>query len=476
MHFDEVYHARTATEFLQDWRYGAVARHLRVDPSAPRQVRDGRRARAVGRGRRQRRRATSASRSARRPSSRAARTSSTGERAGERVHVATGDGDPDLRPADARARSATIAAPGARRPGRRRDREPARRRLDDGSVATLDLTRIGLGGVDIGLEPTALGHVGHPVTHLLVTEDGATILAASDDQLDGARRRIRARSPGTSTCPGIADLSPGGTGPTLVATPSRDRGPGGRRPRPAGRAARRRRRATTRRAWPRTPDADGRSSWASRATARSGRRSTRRSRPASCPAIEVADVVAGRGRDGRRRRVHRPRDAPRVIDDDRAGRRRPRPGLVTASTTRGCTSRPAPPDDPSYDVIAVGGDAAKDGPVTTAAATRCPASGTRVACDDATPEVHILGRVRRPPAATRAAGRLDGLRRRAARPNAVYADARLPPGFDPAAWAIDVEAQYPVDDRQQLLVFGADGRDAPRSRPARTPSPGGCPG
>ena len=22
MHFDEVYHARTATEFLQDWRYG----------------------------------------------------------------------------------------------------------------------------------------------------------------------------------------------------------------------------------------------------------------------------------------------------------------------------------------------------------------------------------------------------------------------------------------------------------------------
>ena len=24
MYFDEVYHARTATEFLQDWRYGIV--------------------------------------------------------------------------------------------------------------------------------------------------------------------------------------------------------------------------------------------------------------------------------------------------------------------------------------------------------------------------------------------------------------------------------------------------------------------
>ena len=39
MHFDEVYHARTATEFLQAWRYGIVARHLRMDPPARRQVR-----------------------------------------------------------------------------------------------------------------------------------------------------------------------------------------------------------------------------------------------------------------------------------------------------------------------------------------------------------------------------------------------------------------------------------------------------
>ena len=33
MHFDEVYHPRTATEFLQDWRYGLPHEHLRVDAS-----------------------------------------------------------------------------------------------------------------------------------------------------------------------------------------------------------------------------------------------------------------------------------------------------------------------------------------------------------------------------------------------------------------------------------------------------------
>ena len=61
MHFDEVYHPRTATEFLQDWRYGISHVHLRVDPPAPGQVRDGRRARGLGATTRSPRRATSAS-------------------------------------------------------------------------------------------------------------------------------------------------------------------------------------------------------------------------------------------------------------------------------------------------------------------------------------------------------------------------------------------------------------------------------
>ena len=58
--------------------------------------------------------------------------------------------------------------------------------------------------------------------------------------------------------------------------------------------------------------------------------------------------------------------------------------------------------------------------------------------------------------------------------NAVYADAALPVGFEPAGWAMDVEAAYPSDDRQQLLVMGTAGA-WPRSMSARMPSPGACP-
>ena len=50
MYFDEVYHARTATEFLQAWRYGEPPdAHLRIHPSAPRQVPDGARHRGLRR-------------------------------------------------------------------------------------------------------------------------------------------------------------------------------------------------------------------------------------------------------------------------------------------------------------------------------------------------------------------------------------------------------------------------------------------
>ena len=131
MHFDEVYHARTATEFLQDWRYGIVARHLRVDPPAPRQVRDGRRASCLWGeddvsatselgvpGPRRGRRAAPRRRRRRR-----------GDRAGERLHVATGS---EIRTYDLRTRA--LDRRRSRRPGPARSPsmtsgEPARRRL-----------------------------------------------------------------------------------------------------------------------------------------------------------------------------------------------------------------------------------------------------------------------------------------------------------------------------------------------------------
>ena len=115
-------------------------------------------------------------------------------------------------------------------------------------------------------------------------------------------------------------------------------------------------------------------------------------------------------------------------------------------------------DDPKYDVIAVGGDAAKDGPVDQGiglGSTRCPAPARWVAYDEASQLVHILGL---------APGATDGgpwtVYVVEPHANAVYADARLPDGFVPAAWGADFNPEYPSEDRQQLLVFDGDGASA----------------
>jgi hypothetical protein len=87
-----------------------------------------------------------------------------------------------------------------------------------------------------------------------------------------------------------------------------------------------------------------------------------------------------------------------------------------------------------------------------------PSLGSRVAYDAASQQVHILGRA--PASATGAAS--SGWTVYVIEPhaNAVYADAALPDGFEPVAWAMDVEPEYQADDRQQLLVLDAAGATA----------------
>ena len=183
MHFDEVYHARTATEFLQDWRYGeshdiyewthphlakyamaaglvlwgeddvaatselgvpvkaAVVEPRRDDPTAP------------------------------------------GGRAGERLHVATGT---EIRTYDLRTRAliSTIPAPGVSALAL----DPAGTEMvvgfDDGRVATLDLGSIDADAAAAGVAPLDLGKVGGAVTQLFVPDDGSTIIVGQHDRLD----------------------------------------------------------------------------------------------------------------------------------------------------------------------------------------------------------------------------------------------------------------------------------------------------
>ena len=324
MHFDEVYHARTATEFLQYWRYGLVPRRLRVDAPAPREVRDGRRSRAVGRGPRQRderprgagpgrRRRAAPGRRARRPTSTQASASTS--RPGPRSGPTTCAPASSSRPSPPRAR--------ARWPS-----TPTGNQLvigyDDGRIATLDLTAIAIGGVGVGpptIEPLAT--VDHPVDHLLVTDDGGFVVAASADRLSTVDLNGGTVA-GSVDLAAIADLAPGGSGPALMARVDDVADPSAAASTIAGILS--------------TDAAD----YASRLAAASpgttvvlGDPGTGDARTkldtaisnGTLPGITHRQRVAHRGRDGRRRRVRRPgARLGRVDDPARRGRPRPRHG------------------------------------------------------------------------------------------------------------------------------------------------------
>ena len=109
-------------------------------------------------------------------------------------------------------------------------------------------------------------------------------------------------------------------------------------------------------------------------------------------------------------------------------------------------------EKPSYDVIAVGGDPAKNGPTDKGLGLGLqplPAPGTWIAYDAASQMVHILGLA---PGVTSTAGPWTVY---VVEPhgNAVFADARLPDGFTASAWGSDFNPDYPASDRQQIMVF-----------------------
>jgi C-terminal four TMM region of protein-O-mannosyltransferase/Dolichyl-phosphate-mannose-protein mannosyltransferase len=459
MHFDEVYHARTATEFLQGWRYGLDHDIYEwTHPHLAKYVMAG----GIALWGQDAVRATSdldVPVTAAAIEHRRADLLGTGSE-GERVHVATGS---EIRSYDLHDRRlvGVVSAPGSTALAI----DPAATQLvvgfDDGRIATVDLTAVGLGGVDVGLQPIELARVDHPVTHLLVTDDGATIIAASDTRLT-AVTTADGTVAGTLDLPGIADLSPAGTGEALVAVPAAIDDP-------AALASD-------------LADVLGGDAADYQATLDG----------AADPDAQVVlgDPGSGDDRTALEEAINRGTLAGVEITD------LARVAVATADgvtfidpTTAGVSSSIAidggghglamvvgvddprlyvtsgPADDPMYDVIAVGGDSAKDGPVSQGRHP-LPGAGTAVAYDDASQQVHILGRAPVVDGATNAAGGADpdaaGWTVYVVEPhgNAVYADAALPEGMVPSAWAMDIEPEYVSADRQELLVFGADGTTA----------------
>ncbi|MEO6207214.1 MAG: glycosyltransferase 87 family protein, partial [Candidatus Limnocylindrales bacterium] len=214
MHFDEVYHARTATEFLQAWRYGDS--HDIYEWTHPHLAKYAMAAGLVLWGEDEVRATSRLGVSVRAVAHEPRREDVVlGERAGERVHVATGQ---EIRTYDLRTRGlvSIISAPGVA--ALTYDHTGARLVVgfDDGSIKTVDLLAIGLGGVDASAELTPFASVDHPVTHLLIDQDGAAIVAASADRVS-AVAIDDGRSLGSTELSGITGLASAGMGASIVA-------------------------------------------------------------------------------------------------------------------------------------------------------------------------------------------------------------------------------------------------------------------
>ena len=268
--------------------------------------------------------------------------------------------------------------------------------------------------------------------------------------------------PGSSTSRRVAPARP------WSATPSEIGRPGGRRV-AAGRPDRRRRRGD--RGAPAPARAATGRPRAARATPRRGPTSRSRSATGRCAGIDISEigprVAVG---DGGGRDVRRPGDGAVVSTTHRDRRRRPRRWRSSpASTTRRCTSRRR----------------RRRPRVRRHRRRRRQREGR-------------AGRRRQPPAArprhaassttsatswsTSWASRPDG--RDAAAPwtvyviephaNAVFADARLPDGFEPVAWADGHRARRTRPTTASSSWCSARPARPPRSTSARTRSPGGC--
>ena len=449
MHFDEVYHARTATEFLQSWRYGLS--HDIYEWTHPHLAKYAMAGGLVLFGEDEVQ-ATADLGSPVRAAALEPRRDDvlSGGLAGERVHVATGQ---VIRTDDLRTRLTVSLMPAAGAAALAIDATNDRLVVgyDDGSIRVMDLSIIGLGGVDVGPEPAVLGSVGHPVERLLVSDDGATIVAASGDRvttIDATTGLVR----GSLDLPGVADLAPAGTGSALRVVPAEVT----------------------------EPEAFAQAL----AAITGGDALDYAARMASAADPSVPVILGDPGGKETRTAIE-----AAIVDGSLAGLEIVELPRIAVATANGLTFfDPAtaavsgalefeggahgmarvigiedprlyvttgPPGDPAYEVVTIGGDSAEDGP-RSLGRHPLPGPGTRVAYDDATQMVHVLGRT--PTARDDGAGWTVYVIEPHA--NAVFADAVLPAAMTPAAWAMDVDDQYPSEDRQQLLVFGADGISA----------------
>ncbi len=225
MHFDEVYHARTATEFLQDWRYGirhdiyefthphlakyamAVGLVVAGDDRVTDQVSLGTAVRDVM------------------VAGRYEDANLPGGHGGDRFYVAGGD---QVRGYDlvSRKQVVTWSVPGASALALDSVGRQGFVGTDSGSLLAIDDASAleAESGSDpktpSTIEPTLLADVGAPITRIALTDDGKSLAVATSDgkviSVDPNSGEILA----TITFADVADLADGGLGSGLTADPA----------------------------------------------------------------------------------------------------------------------------------------------------------------------------------------------------------------------------------------------------------------
>ncbi|MDQ2966539.1 MAG: phospholipid carrier-dependent glycosyltransferase, partial [Chloroflexota bacterium] len=453
MHFDEVYHARTATEFLQFWRYGLehdiyewTHPHLAKYAIAGGIVAWG--DDKVG--------ATSELGIPVRAAAvedRWVDPAEPGRRSGDRLHVATGSA---VRSYDLRTRrlvgevkvggAASLAV------------DPTGHLLyigtDAGDVLTVTLQDLDAGRDEPGAGPispptTLLATVNSGVTRLHVTDDGSGLLAATTggdvvmlDPVDG-------RELGRAAFDAVAGFADAGSHSALVATPADVADPAAAAATLAtitGRDAgelQARLEAGVDEVVLMSVETAGDTRTAIDEAITDGRLagfsigSLTRVAVAHAGGVDLiapgaGEVVQSISLQGGAQGI-----ALVPVDD-------PRLYVTTAGT-----------DGPSYVTITVGGKSATDEALLNQT-NPLPGAGSWVGFDEASDQVHVLGA----PPAGRPSDQVATVYviEPAGNANAVYADAPL--SFAPAAIAIDANEQFLSSDREQLLALDADGTTA----------------
>ncbi len=448
MHFDEVYHARTATEFLQAWRYGMS--HDIYEWTHPHLAKYAMAGGLVAWG-----------------DDRVSATSDLGVpvrdaliegrrddpnlpdgRAGDRVHVVTGT---ELRSYDLVTREPVFAAPV---PGAvALTIDPVLQRLfigtTDGQILTFDLysldgvTSLETAGLVGG--PQAFGQVDGSIRQMYATDDGQSLLVATDDDRLTTLDTASAETIDTIDLAGIAGFAPGGSGPAVSTLAGAVEDP----------AAAARVLADLLGGDAATYETRLRSTAESTTVAGIGGVDQKANVDKAIAdgrlaglTVETLPRVAIATADGVTFVAAATGDVVTSTEIDGGAHGLAHVGIDDAKlyvTTDGI----AEGDPGGVAIIAVGGDPAKNGPALQRTLP-FPVTGSRVAWDEASQMVHVLG-----PTTDGSGWTIYVIEPHA---NAVFADARLP--FEPSAWAVDVAQAYPSTDRQQILAFADDGQVA----------------